>query len=86
MSFFSRTIVPLELRRQWTFWPNYTDVNPASSAVCVDGEIGTVLKTYREVNTSIVLMIIKGSFKFLFGPVRSVFCESLGEHNFLCVP
>lgn len=51
LSFFSRTTVPLELRRQWTFWPNYTDVNPASTTICVDGEIGTVLKTYREVNT-----------------------------------
>lgn len=49
--FFSRTTVPLELRRQWTFWPNYTDVNPASTTICVDGEIGTVLKTYREVKT-----------------------------------
>lgn len=48
---FSRTTVPLELRRGWTFWPNYTDVNPASTTICVDGEIGTVLKTYREVNT-----------------------------------
>lgn len=58
--------MPLELRRQWTFWPNYTDVNPASTTICVDGEIGTVLKTYREVNTSTVLMIFKGSFKFFF--------------------
>jgi uncharacterized protein (DUF608 family) len=45
----SRTTVPLELRRQWTFWPNYTDINQASTAICVDGEIGTVNKTYREV-------------------------------------
>lgn len=58
--------MPLELRRQWTFWPNYTDVNPASTTICVDGEIGTVLKTYREVNASTVLMIFKGSFNFFF--------------------
>ncbi|XP_078352684.1 non-lysosomal glucosylceramidase-like [Oculina patagonica] len=45
----SRTTVPLELRRGWTFWPNYTDVSPASTTICVDGEIGTVLKTYREI-------------------------------------
>ncbi|XP_065909541.1 non-lysosomal glucosylceramidase-like [Dysidea avara] len=45
----SRTTLPLELRRQWSFWPDYTIVNPASTAICVDGEIGTVLKTYREV-------------------------------------
>ncbi|PFX22524.1 hypothetical protein AWC38_SpisGene12961 [Stylophora pistillata] len=45
----SRTTVPLELRRLWSFWPNYTDVNPASTTICVDGEIGTVLKAYREV-------------------------------------
>lgn len=42
--------MPLELRRWWSFWPNYTDVDPASTTICVDGEIGTVLKTYREVN------------------------------------
>ncbi|XP_065838479.1 non-lysosomal glucosylceramidase-like isoform X2 [Oscarella lobularis] len=45
----SRTTVPLELRRQWSFWPDYTQVNPASTSICVDGEIGTVNKTYREV-------------------------------------
>ena len=45
----SRTTLPLELRRQWSFWPDYTIVNPASTSICVDGEIGTVLKTYREV-------------------------------------
>ncbi|XP_062522420.1 non-lysosomal glucosylceramidase-like [Corticium candelabrum] len=45
----SRTTVPLELRRQWSFWPNYTDISQASTAICVDGEIGTVNKTYREV-------------------------------------
>lgn len=46
---YSRTTLPLELRRQWSFWPDYTIVNPASTSICVDGEIGTVLKTYREV-------------------------------------
>ena len=46
---YSRTTLPLELRRQWSFWPDYTIINPASTAICVDGEIGTVLKTYREV-------------------------------------
>eukprot|EP00118_Oscarella_pearsei_P025243 m.307818 g.307818 ORF g.307818 m.307818 type:complete len:1014 (+) comp42860_c0_seq1:626-3667(+) len=45
----SRTTVPLELRRQWSFWPDYSSVNPASTAICVDGEIGTINKTYREV-------------------------------------
>ena len=46
----SRTTVPLELRRQWTFWPDYTEIDPSSRAICVDGEIGTVNKTYREVS------------------------------------
>ncbi len=41
--------MPLELRRQWSFWPNYTDIDPASCAICVDGEIGAVIKLYREV-------------------------------------
>lgn len=45
----SRTIIPLEIRRQWTWWPNYTDIDPASTAICVDGEMGAVLKLYREV-------------------------------------
>ncbi|XP_065838612.1 non-lysosomal glucosylceramidase-like isoform X2 [Oscarella lobularis] len=45
----SRTTVPLELRRQWTFWPDYTEIDPSSRMICVDGEIGTVNKTYREV-------------------------------------
>ena len=48
--FFSRTTVPLELRRQWTFWPDYTEIDPSSRMICVDGEIGTVNKTYREVS------------------------------------
>ena len=47
--------MPLELRRIWTFWPDYTDVSPASCSICVDGEIGTVVKTYREVNTCTLL-------------------------------
>lgn len=32
---------------QWALWPNYTDRNP-DQTICSDGEIGTVLKTYRE--------------------------------------
>ncbi|XP_031550848.1 uncharacterized protein LOC116288218 [Actinia tenebrosa] len=44
----SRTVVPLLLRRIWTLWNNYS-INPDSTSICVDGEIGTVLKTYREV-------------------------------------
>jgi len=44
----SRTTCPLELRRQWQLWENYA-TDPASCTICVDGEIGTVLKTYREV-------------------------------------
>ncbi|XP_032237867.2 uncharacterized protein LOC5512611 [Nematostella vectensis] len=44
----SRTTVPLTLRRVWTFWENYTE-DPASTMICVDGDVGTVLKTYREV-------------------------------------
>ena len=41
--------MPLELRRQWTFWPQYTQIDPSSTAICVDGEIGTVIKLYRDV-------------------------------------
>ena len=41
--------MPLELRRQWTFWPSYTQIDPSSCAICVDGEIGAVIKLYREV-------------------------------------
>eukprot|EP00056_Hartaetosiga_gracilis_P003823 m.67759 g.67759 ORF g.67759 m.67759 type:complete len:704 (+) comp11593_c1_seq1:153-2264(+) len=43
----SRSTVPIWLRRQWTFWPDYTDKSPDQS-VCSDGEIATVIKTYRE--------------------------------------
>ena len=44
----SRTNVPLQVERCWQNWPNYTDIDPASRVICVDGEIGTVIKTYRE--------------------------------------
>ncbi|KXJ22379.1 uncharacterized protein LOC110252569 [Exaiptasia diaphana] len=44
----SRTIVPLVLRRIWTYWDNYS-IDQSSTTICVDGEIGTVLKMYREV-------------------------------------
>lgn len=46
----SRTIVPLVLRRIWSYWEDYS-TNPASTTICVDGDIGTVLKMYREVCT-----------------------------------
>jgi len=45
----SRTIVPLEIRRIWSFWPKYTDIAPNSQSICTDGEMSTVLKTYREI-------------------------------------
>lgn len=44
----SRTECPLELKRVWQLWNNYT-TDQASTNICVDGEIGTVLKAYREV-------------------------------------
>ena len=34
--------------RQWSFWPNCTD-HALDQSICSDGEIATVLKTYREV-------------------------------------
>ena len=48
----SRTECPLELKRVWQLWENYT-TSPASTNICVDGEIGTVLKAYREVPENI---------------------------------
>ncbi len=33
---------------QWMEWPDYTQHN-LDQTICSDGEIGTVLKTYREV-------------------------------------
>lgn len=36
----SRSTVPIWLRRQWTFWPNYTDRDP-DQTICSDGEICT---------------------------------------------
>ncbi|CAH3116002.1 unnamed protein product, partial [Pocillopora meandrina] len=71
----SRTTVPLELRRWWSFWPNYTDVDPASTTICVDGEIGTVLKTYREV--------LQGAtqewFNSLWPAVKKIMARWMGE-------
>ena len=48
----SRTECPLELKRVWQLWENYT-TSPDSTNICVDGEIGTVLKAYREVTENI---------------------------------
>jgi non-lysosomal glucosylceramidase len=31
-----------EMKQEWTQWPNFR-----GGAVCMDGEMGTVLKTYR---------------------------------------
>ena len=45
----SRTEAPLELRRVWATWLDYSTA-ASSQNICVDGEIGTVLKTYREVS------------------------------------
>eukprot|EP00794_Sanderia_malayensis_P007677 gene7677-8513_t len=44
----SRTSCPLELRRVWEQWQNYS-THASDTNICVDGEIGTVLKTYREI-------------------------------------
>ncbi|XP_057299681.1 uncharacterized protein LOC130630273 [Hydractinia symbiolongicarpus] len=43
----SRTPCPLELKRLWATWPDYS-TSPTSTAICVDGEIGTIFKAYRE--------------------------------------
>ena len=47
---YSRTPCPLEITRQWNNWKNY-QIDAASTYICVDGEIGTVLKVYREVSS-----------------------------------
>lgn len=44
----SRSTVPIWLRRQWDFWPDFSQSTP-NQDTCTDGEIGTVLKLYREV-------------------------------------
>eukprot|EP00117_Sycon_ciliatum_P030672 scpid21673/ scgid5143/ Non-lysosomal glucosylceramidase; Beta-glucocerebrosidase 2; Glucosylceramidase 2 len=43
----SRINVPLELKPTWMYWDNY-DTDLKSCYVCVDGELGGVLKLYRE--------------------------------------
>ena len=53
IQFFSRTNCPLELRRIWNDWEDYS-TNPDSTTICVDGEIGTILKVYREVSILIL--------------------------------
>ncbi|EGD82452.1 hypothetical protein PTSG_11966 [Salpingoeca rosetta] len=44
----SRSTVPIWLRRQWSFWPDDED-RSLDQTICSDGEICTVIKTYREV-------------------------------------
>jgi len=44
----SRTPCPMLITRQWNNWKNYK-IDQASTYVCLDGEIGTVLKVYREI-------------------------------------
>lgn len=51
--FHSRTTMPLLAKREWETWnwwdgDNITDL--ASTRICLDGDLGTVLKAYREVN------------------------------------
>ena len=43
-----RVPVPLVLRPMWMYWKDYETVM-ASQSACVDGEMGSVLKLYREV-------------------------------------
>ena len=53
--FYSRTVMPLMAKREWESWDWYNpdDVTDlASTRICLDGDLGTVLKTYREVNTA----------------------------------
>ena len=46
----TRTPVPLELRREWSLWDPPSGANfEQDQTTCVDGEIATVLKVYREV-------------------------------------
>lgn len=71
----SRTTVPLELRRQWSFWPNYTDVDPASTSICVDGEIGAVIKLYREV----LYGMSSASFNALWPQAKKVMARWMTE-------
>ena len=43
-----RVPLPLMLRPMWMYWKDYETVM-ASQHLCVDGEMGSVLKLYREV-------------------------------------
>ncbi|XP_065657388.1 non-lysosomal glucosylceramidase isoform X2 [Hydra vulgaris] len=61
----SRSPCPLELRRLWTTWENYS-TDPASCMICVDGELGTVLKTYREIRQG----ASKGWFNTVWNPIK----------------
>ena len=63
---FSRTPTPLQLQRFWNGWPDYKMPNQANTAWCVDGEMGTVLKAYREV---LVFLLYKSSLIVLLDPV-----------------
>jgi len=70
----SRTECPLELKRVWQLWENYT-TSPASTNICVDGEIGTVLKAYREVKQGAG----KAWFAKIWGPVKKIMSRWMNE-------
>lgn len=45
---YRRIPIPLYLRPMWMYWKDYDEPLNAQDA-CVDGEMGAVLKLYREV-------------------------------------
>ncbi|XP_065070072.1 uncharacterized protein LOC135695054 [Rhopilema esculentum] len=70
----SRTSCPLELQRVWQLWDNYT-TNQNDTNICVDGEIGTVLKAYREVKIGAP----KKWFDSIWGPVKKIMSRWMNE-------
>lgn len=60
--FHSRTTMPLLVKREWEDW-NWCDKDDptdlSSTRICLDGDLGTVLKTYREVNDIYVTTITR---------------------------
>lgn len=70
----SRTSCPLELRRVWEQWENYSTY-ASSTNICVDGEMGTVLKTYREIKQGAP----RAWFDKMWNPVKKIMNRWMNE-------
>ena len=52
----------MELKRQWENWNWDTDpehnTDLSSTRICLDGDLGTILKTYREVGLIVAVRVL----------------------------